>query len=55
MTVEVVYTQNGEEKSVEFDFEQEASIFMDGLNSRDSDDRNNAHFEEVNYPEKDER
>jgi len=47
MTVNVNYTRKGVKKTVEFDTEQEAGIFMDGLEVRDDHS-----FESVDYPEK---
>lgn len=47
MTVEITYTRKGTERTIEFDSEQEAGIFMDGLRVRD-----NHSFESADYPEK---
>jgi len=52
MTVRVVYRQNGKEKSVEFQNEAQASIFMDGLNSRGPDHRKPAKFKRLEYTDK---
>lgn len=48
MTVRVVYTRFGEQRTIDFDSEQEAGIFMDGLGTRDDH-----RFKRVEYPDLD--
>jgi len=50
MTVRVVYTRFGTEKYIDFDSEQEAGIFMDGLGQRDE-----CRFKYVDYPDERDR
>lgn len=50
MTVVVVYTRFGNEKRIECQSEQQAGIFMDGLEQRDE-----CRFKYVDYPDERER
>lgn len=50
MSVKVIYTKDGEEREVEFENEEQASIFMTGLRNHDHR-QYEVKFNGVLYPE----